>query len=283
MKKLILAGLALALCTSAACAADQKKPTQAINSDMIVGGKIADANKWPWQVRIEGEFLCGGSLISTNWVLTAAHCFTGSLEGKVGYGSSKVDQLKWVNIEKVIVHQAYNGDTHENDIALVKLSEPVEYGQGVARATLGTPQFYETLPGKKATVTGWGYTVDREAFEKAFPDTEISQEFLAPNDLQEVEVPIQNLEKCRANYVKGTGHYVPDGQLCAGLKVGGKDSCQGDSGGPLVVATTSSPSGYAQVGIVSWGVGCAQPSLFGAYTRVDFYNDWIKKTVSENQ
>jgi secreted trypsin-like serine protease len=288
MKSLLLAGLALALSSTALLAVETmaKKP---INNDMIVGGKAASGNKWPWQVFIvmqvpgtDNASVCGGSLISKSWVLTAAHCFGNDIAPVIGYGNTKVDQLKWAKTSKVIVHKGYNGETHENDIALVKLAEPIEYGEGVNRATLATPDFYATLPGKKGIVTGWGATVDKEAFNKSFPDTELDQNFLQPNDLQEVQVPIQSLEKCRANYEKGTGLYVPDGQMCAGLKVGGKDSCHGDSGGPLVVATKESPSGYAQVGIVSWGVGCAKPSLFGAYTRVDYYNDWITENVSAN-
>jgi secreted trypsin-like serine protease len=285
MKSLLLAGAMCALITGTAFAAD-KKP---IDSNMIVGGKAAEANKWPWQVfiqmPIEGTndaYNCGGTLISSQWVLSAAHCFTHDIIPVIGFGSNKLDHLKWVKAEKVFSHEGYNGDTHENDIALVKLSEPVEFGPGVARAVLGTPELYATLPGKKGIATGWGAMVDREEFNKAYPDTELDQAFLQPNDLQEVEVPIQNLEKCRTNYTKVSNDYVPDGQLCAGLKVGGKDSCQGDSGGPFMVATDKSPTGYAQVGIVSWGRGCAQPKLFGAYTRVDYYNDWIKKTAAGN-
>jgi Trypsin len=186
MKSLLLAGLALALSSTALLAAETiaKKP---INNDMIVGGKAASGNKWPWQVFIvmqvpgtDNASVCGGSLISKSWVLTAAHCFGNDIAPVIGYGNTKVDQLKWAKTSKVIVHKGYNGETHENDIALVKLAEPIEYGEGVNRATLATPDFYATLPGKKGIVTGWGATVDKEAFNKSFPDTELDQNFHGP-------------------------------------------------------------------------------------------------------
>jgi secreted trypsin-like serine protease len=259
------------------------------DTDMIVNGKPADANKWPWQIRIfyndqDTKGGCGGSLISRQWVLTAAHCVVFVDGGEkqfvdkaiIGYGGNNLDQLTRINSAQIIPHEAYDPETH------TKLAEPVEFGTGTAAVDLGTPELFSTLVGTKATVTGWGYTYDIDKFKRSYPGVDVDENVLAPNELQEVDVPIQPLEKCRANYADLGGIAVPDGQLCAGLKIGGKDSCQGDSGGPLVSLDPTSSKGYRQVGVVSWGVGCAEAKLFGVYTRTDFYLDWIKSTISSN-
>jgi secreted trypsin-like serine protease len=287
--------LAVAMAILPANAAGTKK-SATFDTDMIVGGTTAVANKWPWQIRMFYENAdtdggCGGSLISKQWVLIAAHCVSQFNDNNelvlkqpayvIGYGANKLDELKRVDTALVIPHPGYVPRTNDNDIALIKLAEPVQYGNGVASVDLGTPELYHKLVGTKATVTGWGYILDRDRFQRENPDVELAHEFLAPRDLQEVQVPVQDLEKCRANYAE-IGQGVPDGQLCAGRNVGGKDSCQGDSGGPLVAPDPTSPKGWRQVGVVSWGIGCAEAKKFGVYTRTDFYLDWIKQTIADN-
>jgi secreted trypsin-like serine protease len=291
-----ITALALALSLGAIQAHGKDTKTSAtVDSDMIVGGKTAAANKWPWQIRMfedsnDARGFCGGSLISKQWVLTAAHCVaepdgSGGLairnSAVIGYGSNNLDELKRVDTVSIIPHSNYNPKTHENDIALIKLAEPVQYGEGIASADLGTEALYGKLVGTKATVTGWGYTFDLDKFARANPDVKVDIDIVAPREMQEVEVPVQDLEKCRANYAD-VGSGVPDGQLCAGRKAGGKDSCQGDSGGPLVAPDASSKKGWRQVGVVSWGIGCAEAKLFGIYTRTDFYREWIKQTIANN-
>jgi secreted trypsin-like serine protease len=292
---LISAALTVAVAIMPATAATAKK-NATINSDMIVGGTMAAANKYPWQVRMFYDSTdenggCGGSLISRQWVLIAAHCVSEFNDSNelvlrqnayvIGYGSNKLQELKRVDTAMIIPHPGYIPRTNDNDIALIKLASPVEYGDGVASVDLGTPELYQKLVGTKVTVTGWGTVLDTDQFKKANPDVNLPLEFLAPRDLQEVQVPVQDLEKCRANYAE-IGSSVPDGQLCAGRNVGGKDSCQGDSGGPLVARDPTSKNGWRQVGVVSWGVGCAEAKKFGVYTRTDYYLDWIKETIANN-
>lgn len=267
--------------------ADDIPKSATADTDMIVGGKVADANKWPWQVRLfEDRFdvggSCGGTLIAKQWVLTAAHCTKDHESFVVGYGSNKISKLKRVDSTKVITHPGYDPLTMQNDIALIKLKSPVAFGNGTTNVDLATTDFFQSLEGKKSTVTGWGYLYDLDAFQKKYPGTEVDWNSLTPNDLQEVEVSVQNFDACRASYTSQGANDIPEGQMCAGLNRGGKDSCQGDSGGPLVAPDPANKKGFVQIGVVSWGRGCAQPKLFGIYTRTDFYADWIKKAIVRN-
>ena len=93
--------------------------------------------------------------------------------------------------------------------------------------------------------------------------------------LNEVELPIINLDKCRVLYYDVSP--VLTTNICAGYDAGGKDSCQGDSGGPLVCEDEE--HGWLLHGVTSWGVGCARPGNPGVYTRVASYIEWIKKTT----
>ena len=124
------------------------------------------------------------------------------------------------------------------------------------------------FPGACSAVTGWG-SVDAWR-----PGSGRSDARALPDRLRAVDLPIVDNETCADRY----GGRITDGQVCAGYRQGTMDSCQGDSGGPLVVP--GGPTGWTQIGVVSWGAGCAQPGAYGVYTRVSSYIDWILEQTS---
>lgn len=234
----------------------------------IMGGEAAPANAYPFMASIsvrgsnarDGHF-CGGSFIAADWVLTAAHC-VGSQQAQnmqVYGGSNQLSSGGRVYaVDRVIVHEGYDTVTQENDLALLHLAQ---------RASVATvrplPAEADQLAGagRTATAIGWGYTGESGDVQ---------------NVLRRVGVQIVSNEACNAPGAYAGG--ITSGMLCAGFRVGGKDSCQGDSGGPLVVSNGN--GGFYQAGIVSWGEGCGQPNKYGVYTRVSAYRSWIADRVA---
>ncbi|XP_019208872.1 serine protease 27-like [Oreochromis niloticus] len=239
---------------------------RAVKNSRIVGGENASPGSWPWQVTLFiDESLCGGSLITDQWVLTAAHCITPSDRNStivyLGHNylfdpdPNKVTQT----LEDIICHPEYDASTNDNDICLVKLSTPVKFTDYIQPICLASENstFYN---GTSSWVTGFGDTTGSESF---------------PETLQEVNVPIVGNNECKCYYQDITE--ITENMICAGLKEGGKDSCQGDSGGPLV---TKKDLVWVQSGVVSFGEGCALPNRPGVYARVSKYQKWISNTVS---
>ncbi|MBY5621388.1 trypsin-like serine protease [Rhizobium leguminosarum] len=254
----------------------------------VIGGQTAKKGEWPWQVKIlapdpeqRGRFggHCGGSLISPRWILTAAHCVTSGRSGKqdlfardllIVEGKSKIDKVIAVDgpdkpglaVEEVIIHEDFDRKVFANDIALIKLSEPAKSKPAI----LGSASDDEVeAAGHPAVVTGWGYTKADHGWDDKY----------LPTELQEVELPIVPREDCRAAYRDSSMRMNPidERNVCAGYAKGGKDACQGDSGGPLVAQRPDKR--WIQLGIVSWGAGCAEAEHYGVYTRVAAFRDWI--------
>ncbi|XP_042886639.1 clotting factor G beta subunit-like [Penaeus japonicus] len=234
----------------------------------IVGGEQTTPYEYPWQVGLvqtsSRNVFCGGSIITKNWILTAAHCAASMVDKesrfKVLVGayilSSPTIIQRSLSIRRIILHENYNPHELDNDIAFLEV-DPIEFSPRVGPVCLPDPQgYYENVTG---TVTGWGTL-------KA--DGEPS------NVLMEVRVPTMTNAKCRQAY----GDYLTQNMLCAGYARGGKDSCQGDSGGPLVYQS-SKHGRWEQIGIVSWGSGCAGVGTPGVYTRLTSYIDWINNII----
>jgi secreted trypsin-like serine protease len=227
----------------------------------IIGGEPADFGEYPFMVAllfepIEGSDFdkqyCGGSLIASRWVLTAAHCvdfLESPDEVAVAVSRTNLDSTEGerVEVRAFYIHPDYDPNLISPDVALIQLAKPVTGIEPIELAGEGDDAF--EAAGTPLTVIGWGNT--STTGRASFPD-----------ELREVVVPVVADAECDFAY---QGFVSVETQLCAGQK--GIDSCGGDSGGPLF-ATTSSGD-YVQVGIVSYGIGCAKQHFPGVYTEIN--------------
>lgn len=235
----------------------------------IVGGAQSDG-PYPWMVSLHyaGEAdayqsqFCGGSLIDSQWVLTAAHCFFdtegnqsvqgGDIEVAVGqFDLTQITSAELVGVAEVIPHADYNPDTFDNDVAVLRLSSPVTSDPV---ALLPKSDVDALIEGEKLLVMGWG---TRQFEENDFPEK-----------LHEVELPFQTIQTCSDAYDTVFDKRV----ICTGSPDGGIDSCQGDSGGPLLYSVDGE---YQQVATVSWGDGCGMAGSYGLNQRVVTYRQWL--------
>ncbi|XP_066900563.1 serine protease 44-like [Kogia breviceps] len=240
----------------------------------VVGGRPAPERKWPWQVslQINDKHICGGSLIASWWVLTAAHCIFGHVEYTVKMGDIRLMHTSRmaikVPVRDIVIHKYFNPiGTVENDIALALLAFPVNFSSHIQPVCLPEKAFM-VQAGTECWVTGWGKLDEREPSQ--------ASTLL----LQEAELSILRYERCNEvlkEKMESRFDMVKKGAIC-GTSPTGKDACQGDSGGPLVCQLNDS---WVQVGIVSWGIGCGHKGYPGVFTEVSFYKDWVIAKMSQ--
>ncbi|XP_060696339.1 transmembrane protease serine 9-like isoform X2 [Hemiscyllium ocellatum] len=225
----------------------------------IVGGTNSVNGEWPWQVSLQiRSHICGASIISDRWLISAAHCFRDSGSNPSIWtaliGTIDVRRGTVQTIETIIIHPLYRQTSNDYDIAVLKLSSPLIFEANIQPICLPSSDRVFNA-GDSCTITGWGAL----EFEGSLPRI-----------LQKANVDIIDDNTCKNIYSQFT-----ERMLCAGFLSGGVDSCQGDSGGPLACMQ---PDGkWFLAGIVSFGFQCARPGFPGVYARVTALRDWVQE------
>lgn len=242
---------------------------------MLAGSSAVDNTDWPWQAALEmstwginDPWTCGGSVIGSNWILTAAHCVVNYADAryttispaniKVRVGSNRFEYGGQTTLVKRIVkHPFFDPTTGDNDIALLELISPV-YVDPIRPVTLERESTLACL-GTAGVVTGW------------------TAQTLCGNVatlLSAVDATLTTPATCQAAYKSDT---VTSNMICTKPVTTSSTLCQDDDGSPLVV--DNGRGGYVQAGIVSWGNSCDTPTLPTVHTRVANYVDWMESVT----
>ncbi|CAK6979956.1 mannan-binding lectin serine protease 1 isoform X2 [Scomber scombrus] len=277
----------------------------------IVGGRSAEPGLFPWQVLLSVEDLSrvpedrwfgSGALLSESWVLTAAHVLRSQRRDtsvvpvapehvKVFLGLHDArDKRRATNrsVLEIVLHPDFQPDNYNNDIALVKLREKVELNEIIRPVCLPTPHRQDDtpmpLPNSLGVVAGWGISNPNTSSSPGDPST-LSSDPAADTDLgmtsdllQYVKLPVVSQDECQASYTSRSVSYnITDNMFCAGFYEGGRDTCLGDSGGAFVMEDEGNRR-WVVFGLVSWGgpEECGSQRVYGVYTRVVKYVEWIQ-------
>ncbi|XP_036979941.1 tissue-type plasminogen activator-like [Acanthopagrus latus] len=272
------------LCDVPKCSAPTEQPPPDVDTELtcgerserrmykVVGGSFTPIESQPWVAAIfkrRQKFLCGGTLISPCWVVTAAHCFSDGDDtnlqdlsvylGKTALNETDADKEQKFTVEKLIVHKQYNDTTYNNDIALLRIKSRSGgcAAKSASARTACLPPPHTRLPaGIQCSIAGYG----RERF----------MAWHYSQYLKEAQVKLISQADCkRKSYY---GDLITDNMFCAGTPDWSTDGCDGDSGGPLVCEVSGRMFLF---GVVSWGDGCARENKPGVYTQVTNYNKWI--------
>jgi len=258
------------------CGVPVVKPDTTSN---IIGGKAVKPYSWPWQMALHrgGSLTCGGSLLSKNWVITAAHCVEqnptpSQYTVKLGVFNQTLNNEPGevvVGVSEIHIHPKYVGIVNNKppvyDTALLKLAKPVEFTDHIVPVCIPTQS--EALPaaGTALWFTGWGRTENSISSGVA-------------TSLQQVSMPLATPQACEAFTKPG---WVEEVMFCAGFDQPGKLTCNGDSGGPVVQLRNGQ---YILLGLTDFGKGsllkpCS--SNLGGYARTSAFVDFIKQYVTD--
>jgi len=230
----------------------------------IVGGDPSEAGEWPYYTLVKG---CGGSLIAPRVILTAAHCRTFRYINKkiiigptkrYSLGNGSFQKAEERRIKEAIDHPNYNKKTYDNDYALILLDKEYIIESNINLVLNEDPNFPQA--GEVLDILGMG---------------DLASSGDLADELRDVKVKSFSNSKCNSFY---GGNQIKSSMICAGYKKGKKDACQGDSGGPLVKVDGDT---HTQIGVVSWGKGCAEKKYPSVYSRVSEEIDWMKQVICE--
>ncbi|CAN8026807.1 unnamed protein product, partial [Ixodes persulcatus] len=255
----------------------------------ILGGKDAEQLEFPWQISLrrelplvnaDGGHTCSGSIISDQYVLTAAHCVSGLFSFPSNYlvmvGDQNINE-KDTTEDAILVesvrgrplsthvhgHPDWDRDTLRSDYAMLKLQTPLDFGgRHKHLMPICLPEKDDDFEGLNCTASGWGLTKDSES--------------ALPSQLRNVDMPIIPYDACK-EYYKDIIEIDEDTMVCAGYDQGGKSVCQGDSGGPLQCPRTDGR--FVLAGAASFGVTCAGAKQPGVFSRVSTHLDWIRSNA----
>uniref|UniRef100_A0A3P9QGJ1 Acrosin n=1 Tax=Poecilia reticulata TaxID=8081 RepID=A0A3P9QGJ1_POERE len=240
----------------------------------IIGGRDAPEGAWPWQASIQflGTHFCGGTIISNKWVVSAAHLVekktkessTDFLTVLVGITalSKPGPHSQRRGVKNVIIHERYDFNSSNNDVALLMLKSPLKFTNYIQPCCIPMSINHQVaLNLSNCFITGWG---------------SINYKGGAVDMLQEAELEL--IETLRCNQKHWYNGLITENMLCAGMLTGGVDTCQGDSGSPLQCYSEKDDQ-YYLIGVTSFGESCGHPHRPGVYSKTSAFGKWL----AENQ